>query len=95
MVMEDQSGVRSLPSTVHFKSDAPAVSTTSFSGQLNSVSEDLVFTFSSQYDTNVQGYRMFAMLNGVDEVAFGEGSDPLASQITITRAQLDLAMQQR
>lgn len=95
MVIEDQSGVRSLPSTVHFKSDAPAVSTTYFSGQLNSVSKDLVFTFDSQYDTNVQGYKIYAKLNGVDDVAFGEGNDPLASKITITRAQLIEAQQQR
>jgi len=86
MVLEDQTGVRSLPSTVHYKSDASAASTTSFSGQLNSVTKDLVFTFSSQYDTNVQGYRIFSNLNGVEEMAFGEGWDPLASTITITRA---------
>jgi len=95
MIMEDQSGVRSQPSTAHFKSDATVVSTTYFSGQLNNVSKDLVFTFSSQYDTNVEGYKIYAKLNGVDEENFGYGYDPLASKIRITRAQLNKALQQR
>lgn len=95
MVMEDQNGVRSIASEANIKSDAPAVTTTHFSSTRNVDTKGLDFSFSTNYDSNIVGYKLYAKLNGVDEKAYGIGNDPLISKITVTRAQIAAAMSDR